>query len=423
MKRITPILFAFSLFFISCSLTYAALESPILTKSIENIDVTISWTPVDGATGYTFCYSTYPDGAPIVCTDMETETTFSATLWQGASYYVACKAYDENESSGYSNVELIKIAGESSTPGTRALEHTVYISENIGIRIAGSDAETSTRNYIINKFLDSGLAVSTQKFEFESDGAFKESFNVIADIPGASTKQIIVGAHYDSVDVGEGASDNASGVGALIATAEALKFQDLPYTIKFIAFGAEEVGLKGSRHYASQMSTKDISNTIGMINLDTLVGGDKIYVYGSADEEGWIREQALNIARAMGIPLETNPGLNADYPAGTTGDWSDHAPFKALGIPYAYFEATNWEIGNLDGYAQTETFGAIWHTENDTMEFLQREYPGRVEEQLTAMMNTLNELLMTIDAPDSENLSTRKKQSVVLFRTRNGDPL
>jgi alkaline phosphatase isozyme conversion protein len=90
-----------------------------------------------------------------------------------------------------------------------------------------------------------------------------------------------------------------------------------------------------------------------MINLDSLLAGDKIYVYGSADEGGWIRDLSLDIAKQRKIPLETNPGINPEYPKGTTGDWSDHAPFQAAGIPIGYFEATNWEIGELDGYTQT----------------------------------------------------------------------
>jgi alkaline phosphatase isozyme conversion protein len=45
---------------------------------------------------------------------------------------------------------------------------------------------------------------------------------------GKSTKQVIVGAHYDSVNVGTGADDNASSVGVILETAEVLKKKNLP---------------------------------------------------------------------------------------------------------------------------------------------------------------------------------------------------
>ena len=63
--------------------------------------------------------------------------------------------------------------------------------------------------------------------------------------------------------------------------AEILADVQTDYTIKFIAFGAEEAGLRGARQYTSQMTEADIANTIAMINLDTVLVGDYKYVYGS----------------------------------------------------------------------------------------------------------------------------------------------
>lgn len=421
MKKRHGILLTMCLLFVFVGLAQAAPQAPVLTAAVDNFDATLSWPAVDGATGYSVCHALHPAGAPIVCDDVGNVTTAAAALKEGDSYFVAVRAYDDTGNSRYSNVEVVTIASQATTPGTRALDHMTYISEEIGIRLAGSDEEMAARNYIVNELLALGMSVNTPAFPYQSGDAFGMSYNVVAVLPGASSQEVIVGAHYDSVNVGEGYSDNASGVGALLAAAEALMGQTPPYTVRFIAFGSEENGLKGSRAYASEMSAQDVVNTIAMINLDTIVGGDKIYVYGGADDAGWIRDQALNIATTMDIPFETNPGLNPDYPAGTTGDWSDHAPFKGLGIPYAYFESTNWEIGDLDGYVQTELHGEIWHTENDTREFFDREFPGRVEEQMDGMTKVLNELLMTIDPPPApETPEPRVKSRGVSFTKRNG---
>jgi alkaline phosphatase isozyme conversion protein len=281
--------------------------------------------------------------------------------------------------------------------GELAYEHVVHLTEEIGPRVAGSANETKARQYILNELEKLELEVDEQEFTYVRRGTTNESANAIGVKDNPKTdKQIIVGAHYDSVSVGQGADDNASSVGVILETAKALDKRNLPYDIKYVFFGAEEVGLQGSNYYAKNMSDEEVENTIGMINLDSLLAGDNIYVYGGAGEDGWIRELALEIADQRKIPLQTNPGINPHYPAGTTGDWSDHAPFKAKGITIAYLEATNWELGDLDGYTQTEKHGGVWHTQNDTLEFLEREFPGRTQEHLNQFTNILTQLLTDI---------------------------
>ncbi|MDR0139207.1 M20/M25/M40 family metallo-hydrolase [Metabacillus idriensis] len=277
--------------------------------------------------------------------------------------------------------------------GAMSYEHTKYLSEVIGSRVYGTAGEVKAKEYIQQQFERMGYKPTVQSFSFTRKGKEYSSANVLAYKPGKSSKQMIVGAHYDSVSSGKGADDNASGVGVMLEVAEVLKKVSTPYSIVFVAFGAEEGGLNGSNYYAKQMTAKEIENTVGMINLDSLAAGDKMYVHGSAGEAGFIRDQAMNIAKKKKLDIGINTGLNPDYPSGTTGDWSDHAPFDKLGIPFAYFESTNWEIGELDGYEQTEEYGGIWHTDNDTLAFIEEAFPGRTEERLSTYSQVLTELL------------------------------
>lgn len=53
-------------------------------------------------------------------------------------------------------------------------------------------------------------------------------------------------------------------------------------------------------------------------------------------------------------------------------------------------------IGKQDGYIQTKKHGGVWHTKNDNLEFLKREFPGRVQEHLTHFTEILTELLYDI---------------------------
>ncbi len=293
---------------------------------------------------------------------------------------------------------------EDETYGDTALDHVEYLSENIGKRVVGTEGEARAKQYILDKFTEYGYKPELEEFTYTNKaGDVITTHNIIADKKGESDKVVVVGAHYDSVpqNDGLGADDNASSVGIMLETAKRLFDATTPYSIRFISFGAEEVGKKGSEAYVAGLSKDELKNIVGMFNMDSLIAGDKMYIHAGANTPVWFRDQAFDIARAMGHDnLEPNPGLNEHYPMGTTGEWSDHDAFDRAGIPIAYFEGSNWEIADLDGYSQTEKFGPIWHTDYDTLEFLNKEYPGRVEDRLNTFSGTLYNLLTNMVAPE-----------------------
>lgn len=292
----------------------------------------------------------------------------------------------------------VPAATETEPPaGQIAYVHVEAMSEGIGPRLAGSEAEARTAQYIILEFERLGYLSELRPFTVTVKGKTIHSANVIAIKHGASAQEIIVGAHYDSVGVGKGADDNASGVAVILEVAKRIKEQETPYTIRFILFGAEEAGLQGSQYYVSQMTAEQIQNTVAMINLDSVTAGDIAYIYGDQGERGAIRDWALGFAQENGFTLQTQLGENPDYPLGTTGDWSDHAPFKEVGIPYTYLESTNWTLGDKDGYTQVSTEygedGEIWHTEYDTLEYINTVFPGRIQERLNLFVVVLEAIL------------------------------
>ena len=272
------------------------------------------------------------------------------------------------------------------------------ISNGIGSRPAGSEQEAQTVQYIVKVFEKLRYPSQVQPFTVIVNGNTIQSANVIAVKQGLSSQEIIVGAHYDSVKVGKGADDNASSIGVILEVADRIQDKDTPYSIRFILFGAEEAGLQGSKYYVSQMTKEQKQNTIAMINLDSLSAGDMAYIYGDHGESGVIRNWALDYAAKNDLTLQTQPGENPKYPAGTTGDWSDHAPFKEAGIPYTYFESTNWALGDKDGYTQVDPQygedGKIWHTQYDTMEYINATFPNRMQERLN-LFATLLEAILT----------------------------
>lgn len=293
------------------------------------------------------------------------------------------------------------IATATSEPeipaGQIAYAHVEALSEGIGPRTAGSAQETEAARYIVREFERLSYVSELRPFTVTVKGKTINSANVVAMKPGASSMEIIVGAHYDSVKTGKGADDNATGVAVILEVAERIRALETPYTIRFILFGAEELGMQGSEYYVSQMLDDDIKNTVAMINLDSVTAGDMAYVYGDEGKKGAIRDWTLKFAKDHNLTLQTQTGENPTYPAGTTGDWSDHAPFKNAGIQYAYFESTNWTLGDKDGYTQVSknygVDGEIWHTEYDTLEYINKTFPDRMQERLKLFVTLLEAIL------------------------------
>ncbi len=283
--------------------------------------------------------------------------------------------------------------------GASAYEYMAELTDGIGARVAGRSGEARAGDRIREWLSALGYAPQAQDFTFAEGGATRRSRNLVVLKPGESAARIVIGAHYDSVQSGRGAFDNASGVGLLLELARALRDTPTPYTLVFVAFGAEEAGEKGSRHFVAAMSARDRADTLLMIDLDSVAAGDRVYAYSSL-EAPWPQLAFRSLARTLGTQVLTSPGLNEDYPYGTTGDWSDHVPFRTAGIPYLYVEATNWLLGAHDGDRNTAADGSIWHTRKDTLSYIEQRYPGRMQEQLRLEAAALAAFLTTYTPPD-----------------------
>ena len=81
---------------------------------------------------------------------------------------------------------------------------------------------------------------------------------------------IIVGAHFDHVDAGDGVVDNWSGASLLPTLYQGLRTTPRQHTFIFVSFSGEEKGELGSRAYVSSMSDEDVQRTSAMVNMDTL---------------------------------------------------------------------------------------------------------------------------------------------------------
>lgn len=189
--------------------------------------------------------------------------------------------------------------------------------------------------------------------------------NLVAVLPGTSGQKVVVGAHFDSWDLGQGALDNGLGVAQLFEVARLLRGRDLHHTVELVWFNAEELGLWGSRRYVEQHALDDVRV---MLNLD-MVG----------DPQG---------VNAMGfdalVPLLTRfsnslGSWSFERPvANTTWLGSDHHPFVLAGIPAITFYAP------IDPDAVH-----YYHDFGDTFDKVDRATLARASALVTLLTHTL----------------------------------
>jgi subtilisin-like proprotein convertase family protein len=139
-------------------------------------------------------------------------------------------------------------------------------------RHASSPSNQMAAQYILEKFMSFGLPARLQYNN-------THNVNVIARKTGYLHPEIkiIISAHYDNIrpgigplDTMKGADDNASGVAAVLESARLLANYNSKYTIEFIAFDEEEIGLLGAYGYADTCAHDTNSFVMGVINMDMI---------------------------------------------------------------------------------------------------------------------------------------------------------
>ena len=196
----------------------------------------------------------------------------------------------------------------SSPHGGVAYATAKVLATSVGKRPADTWGEIHAREFITGAFQQYGYFPLLDEFIATSGGRRIHSANIIALKEGDSAKRLVVGAHYDSSATGgQGYTDNATGVGLLLEVAGRIKNMPTPYTIVFVAFGAEENGSLGAQDYVRSMSDVERRATIGMIDLDAPAGGDELSVASRSGGATWLRDDALSAADSLGVPLVTSP--------------------------------------------------------------------------------------------------------------------
>ncbi len=212
--------------------------------------------------------------------------------------------------------------------------------------------------------------------------------NVIAQTKTGSTANVVMaGAHLDSVPEGPGINDNGSGVAAVLETAVQLgNSPRVANTVRVGFWGAEELGLIGSRNYVESLNDDGLKDIALYLNFDMLGSPNPGYfTYDGdqslpADQRGSpvVPEGSAGIERALVAYLKST----GKTPQDTSFDGrSDYDGFTAAGIPSGgLFSGAEAKMSDdqakLWGGSANQPYDPDYHQKTDTLDHIDRTALG-----------------------------------------------
>ena len=266
--------------------------------------------------------------------------------------------------------------------GARAWAH-LRAQVDIGPRVAGTPANTRTRDYIISTLAASGIKAVEQPFEARTPVGTVRMANVIATLPGERPERIILATHFDTKLFKDfrfvGASDGASSTAAVLELARVLKDRPRPFTLEFLFFDGEEAVVEwtatdstyGSRHYVAHARTSGTLAGIKALILLDMIGDRHLNIRREENSTRWLTDIIWNTARRL--------GYQRHFLDESTPIEDDHLPFLEAGVPAV-------DIIDLDYPA--------WHTADDTLDNVSAESVKIVGDVVLAALPEIEQRLL-----------------------------
>lgn len=226
---------------------------------------------------------------------------------------------------------------------------------------------TEAAEWIANEYRQiPGLEVELMRYPVKKGSRIledKEVVQVVATLKGATDRRIILGGHFDTINMSErdlakslllaspGANDDASGTAMAMEAARILAQQKWNQTLVFVAFSGEEQGLLGSTALAARAKAENwkidavFSNDIvGSVKTDAgLSDPGHIRVFsddvapGARNSEGELlaRHESRELARLIEYVTRNkvrNFNVKLIFRNDRFGRGGDHTPFNRQGF-------------------------------------------------------------------------------------------
>jgi Zn-dependent M28 family amino/carboxypeptidase len=258
--------------------------------------------------------------------------------------------------------------GGTLGPDTDVKIPVVSVTKSTGLQLRGQPGPTTIK-----------LNASVQTFKAR---------NVIAQTKtGSPTDVVMAGAHLDSVPEGPGINDNGSGVAAVLETAVQLgNSPPVHNAVRFGFWGAEELGLIGSRNYVESLNLDALKGIALYLNFDMLASPNPGYFTYDGDQslpadargQPVVPEGSAGIERTLVAYLKSAGKTAQD----TSFDGrSDYDGFTLAGIPAGgLFSGAEVKMSadqaKLWGGTADQPFDPNYHQKTDTLDHIDRTSLG-----------------------------------------------
>jgi hypothetical protein len=247
---------------------------------------------------------------------------------------------------------------------------------DFGTRFSYAPNHKEVAESISDVFESYGLETTLHPFYYMG-----EMWNVEAVQPGTlyPNSCVIICGHFDSIsedpmNLAPGADDNATGTAAVLTAAEIMSGHEFEYTVRYICFGGEELGLIGSYFYTTWARQNNF-DIVGALNFDMLgywePGVEKDLEIETNNASRWLADAVLN---AADLYTDTPYELHVyDW-----AWWGDHFRFWWVGYPAVNHEES-WDWYDPD-------FNPYYHTTLDLLDYVDPDFTtGNIELAVAAL--------------------------------------
>ena len=281
---------------------------------------------------------------------------------------------------------LIRSVGTSNTrlPHTGSLRYEEGVPKIPAAALANPDAD------LVHRLLAEGKTVRVRFALGARMLPDAVSANVIGEIPGREKRDeiVLLGGHLDSWDLGQGAVDDAAGLGIAIEAARLIA--QLPKrprrTLRVIAFANEENGLAGSRAYAKAHAA-ELPFHAAAIECDSGAGRVSGFGWTAGPSAEHMLADVAAILEPFGLGNVKKGGGGADVGA-----------LKAAGVPL------------FSPIQDTSRYFDIHHSADDTFDKIDREELNTGVEAMAALAYALAESEAPLERiPEAERVVPRQR--------------
>jgi hypothetical protein len=246
-----------------------------------------------------------------------------------------------------------------------------------GPHVTGTETSMKVSQYIYDEFQTMGLAVEFHNWTFHN---FTDR-NVVATLPGTDTSSnaiFVFCAHHDTFPGGSpGAEDDGSGVAAVLMIARILSQYSFTYTIRFISFSGEDVGIYGSYMYARDASQRG-DNIVAVINVDmigfaTTAEGGRTIIFGGPKQSMWLGDFVHTVSSLYRNQLNMTAIIVTGSDSGIGVDLQSFIDYGFDGLDVLRYEQDSpW-----------------YHTQNDTLDHVNWTYLTKTTKFILAVFAEL----------------------------------